>query len=164
MDHICRNIDEIDKWTFRRKQRTYNYNTAWAFQRARTWWGQRQCRTAPTARTPSWLAHCVAWSTSPACWSDSRSSWSPASPFPWPLAAAVAAAYMRSDCSDQHLLYLSCALLILNVVLATSWKWLILCTYHKRGRRPQDPATSHRKTCKKIMALSRAMIWSWGMQ
>jgi hypothetical protein len=71
---------------------------------------------------------------------------------------------MRSDCSDQYLLYLSCALLILNVVLATSWKWLILCTYHKRGRRPQDPATSHRKTCKKIMAQSRAMIWSWGMQ
>jgi hypothetical protein len=47
---------------------------------------------------------------------------------------------------------------LLNVVLATSWKWLILCTYHKRGRRPQDLATSHRKTCRKLMASSRAMI------
>ncbi len=74
---------EIHKWTFRRKQRTYNYNTAWASRTVRTWWDQCRCRKAPRARMPSWLTHCVAWSMSPACWSDSQSSWSRAWPFPW---------------------------------------------------------------------------------
>jgi hypothetical protein len=67
---------------------------------AKTWWDRRRCRTTPIARTPSWSAHCVAWSMLLACSWDSQFSWSPTSPFPW-----------LQQASSQHLCghFISCA-------------------------------------------------------
>jgi len=92
---------------------------------ARTWWDRRQCRTTPTARTPSWSAHCVAWSMLLACSWDFQFSWSPTSPFPWLQQA-------RSQHLYGHFIRCAAAAFWILEGLASSTKFYCSCTCNER--------------------------------